>query len=103
MDFTVAIGADETHDVHLRFNQWFGQVRIDVDGKGVAGDWRPFTVHRTRRYEIPVGNSERHDVVIEKTRKGLFGGFRDQSCRVLVDGELVGTYVGTPSGRTSRL
>ena len=75
VDFRVAVGTEETHDVHLHFNQWFGQVRIDVDGEDTAGDWRVFTFHKTRRYEFPVGREERHDVVVEKSRKGILGGF----------------------------
>jgi hypothetical protein len=103
MDFTLAVGTQETHDVHMHFNQWFGQVRIDVDGEDAAGDWRVFTLHKTRRYEFPVGREERHDVVVEKSRKGILGGFRDQTCRVLVDGEQVATYVGSVSGTTSKV
>jgi hypothetical protein len=32
-----------------------------------------FTLRRTRRYEFPVGQEERHDVVIEKSRRGAWG------------------------------
>ena len=103
MDFTIPVGAAEKHDVHMHFNQWFGQVRITVDGERVAGDWRPFTFRTTRRYEVPVGHEERHDVVIEKRRKAAFGGFRSQTCQVRVDGEPVGTFFGSVSGRTSQL
>ncbi|HEY7916591.1 MAG TPA: hypothetical protein VIC86_06360 [Acidimicrobiales bacterium] len=103
MEFTIPVGTAEKHDVHLHFNQWFGQVRIAVDGEDAAGDWRLFTLRTTRRYEFPVGQEERHDVVIEKERKGILGGFRDQTCRVLVDGEPVGTYVGSMTGRTTQV
>lgn len=103
MDFTVPVGTTEKHNVHLHFNQWFGATRIDVDGRRSAGDWRMFTFRKTRRFEIPVGVEERHDVVIEKERKGVFGGFRDQTCRVTVDGEPVGTYVASVTGRTIRV
>jgi len=103
MDFTVAVGTAERHDVHLHFNQWPGRVRIGVDGVDAAGDWRMFTLHKMRRYELPVGQEERRDVVIEKSRKGVLGGFRSQTCRVLADGEPVGTYVGGVTGRTSQL
>jgi hypothetical protein len=103
MDFMVSVGKAEKHDVHLHFNQWFGQLRVTVDGEDAAGDWRLFTFRTTRRYEIPVGREERHDVVIEKKRKGLFGGLRSQTCEVTVDGEPAGVFVGSVSGRTSRV
>ena len=103
MDFTVPVGAAEKHDLHMHFNQWFGQVRISVDGEKAAGDWLMFTFRTTRRYEVPVGHDERHEVVIERKRKGVFGGFRSQTCQVRVDGRPVGTFVGSVIGRTSQI
>jgi hypothetical protein len=102
MEFTVEIGAEERHRLHTKFDQVFGQVKVEVDGKNVAQDWRSFSLHRTRRYEFVVGTKESHDVVIELTRKGVVGGFRSQTCQVFVDGESVGAYVGTVTGKTRK-
>jgi hypothetical protein len=101
MDCTVDVGTDEKHSVHTHFNQWFGIMRIGVDGENMAGDWRMFTIHRTRRYEFPVGKRERHEVTVEKTRRGVLGCLRDQTFAVLVDGERVGTFADGVSGTTS--
>jgi hypothetical protein len=100
VEFTIEIGDKEKHQLHTQFDQVFGQVRIEVDGRSVAQDWRSFSFHRTRRYEFSVGTGETHDVVIELTRKGVVGGFRSQTCQAFVDGESVGTYVGKVTGKT---
>ena len=76
---------------------------ISVNGEKAAGDWRMFTFRTTRRYEVPVGHDERHDLVIEKKRKGVFAGLRSQTCQVQVDGRPVGTFVGSVTGRTSQI
>jgi hypothetical protein len=102
VDFTIEVGTEERHQLHLSFDQVFGQVQVEVDGKDVAQDWRSFSLHRTRRYGFSVGKDETHDVIIELTRKALVGGFRSQTCRVLVDRQPVGTYVGRVTGRTSK-
>ena len=102
MEFTIEIGTEEKHQLHVHFDQVFGQVLVEVDGKNVAQDWRSFSLHKTRRYEFSVGTAEPQDVVIELTRKGVVGGFRSQTCQVFVDGESVGTYVGKVTGKTSK-
>ena len=103
MDFTTEVGTNEKHEVHLHFNQWFGQVNITVDGKDAASRWRMFTIHRTQRFEIPVGQDEHHDVVIEKTRAAVLGGFRSQTCRVIVDDQVAAEYRGSVTGKTTKL
>jgi hypothetical protein len=102
VEFTIEVGDREKHHLHFQFDQVFGQVRIEVDGKTVAQDWRSFSLHRTRRYEFSVGTGETHDVVIELTRKGMVGGFRSQTCQASVDGESVGTFVGKVTGKTTK-
>jgi hypothetical protein len=102
VEFTIEIGKEVKHQMHMQFDQVFGQVLIEVDGRNVAQDWRSFSLHRTRRYEFPVGTPETHEVVVELTRKGVVGGFRSQTCQVFVDGESVGTYVGRVTGKTSK-
>jgi hypothetical protein len=102
VEFSIEIGEEEKHQLHTHFDQVFGQVQVEVDGESVAQQWRFFSLHKTRRYEFSVGGDEAHDVVIELTRKGVVGGFRSQTCQVLVDGESVGTYVGSVTGRTTK-
>jgi hypothetical protein len=102
VEFTIEVGHEEKHQVHLSFDEAFGKIRIEVDGESVARHWRVFSLHRTRRYEFSVGQDETHDVVIELTRKSIVGGFRSQTCQVLVDGESVGTWVGRVTGRTTK-
>ena len=102
MEFIIEVGLEEKHELHLSVDQVLGQVRIEVDGNDVAQGWRPFSLHKTRRYELSVGAHQNHDVIIELSRKAVVGGFRSQTCRVLVDGELVATYFGRPPGRTSK-
>ena len=102
MEFTIEVGSQEKHEIHLSFDQTFGKVQVAVDGKNVALDWRSFTLHRTRRYDFSVGRDETHDIVIELTRKSVVGGFRSQTCQVFVDGASVGTYVGRATGKTTK-
>ena len=102
MELTIEVGNEEKHQLHLSFDQVLGHTKIEVDGKAVAHDWRSFSIHRNRRYEFSIGRDESHDVIVEVARKALVAGFRSQTCRVLVDEELVGTYVGRATGRTSK-
>ncbi len=103
MDFTTEIGTEEKHQLHVTFDQTLGKVEVQVDGRNVALDWRSFSLHRTRHYDLSVGREETHDVRIELTRKAEVGGFRDQTCRVLVDGAPVGSYVGKVTGKTTKV
>ncbi len=93
-DFTFDVGEDEKHRVAFHWGQLFGQVRITVDGVRVVEKNKPFALRspRTKKFEFSVGETELHDVVIEKTRKRVLGGARTQHCRALVDGTVVGEY-----------
>ncbi len=102
MEFAVEVGTEEKHEIRLSVDQPLGQVRIEVDGNNVAQGWRPFSLHKTRRYELSVGGHQSHDVIIELSRNAVVGGFRSQTCRVLIDGDLVATYVGRPTGKASK-
>ncbi len=102
MELAIEVGTEEKHQLRLSVDQMQGQVRIEVDGNNVAPGWRPFSLHKTRRYEVSVGGDQNHDIIIELSRRAVVGGFRSQTCRVLVDGDLVATYVGRPTGRASK-
>jgi hypothetical protein len=85
------------------FNHWFGPVHITVDGEGAASRWRMLTISPTQRFEFAVSTQEHHDVVIEETRKSVLGGFRSQTCPVIVDTHTVSEYRGSMSGKTTTL
>ncbi len=102
MEFAIEVGIEEKHQLRLSVDQLLSQVRIEVDGNSVAQGWRPFSLHKTRRYELSVGEHQNHDVIIELSRRAVVGGLRSQTCRVLVDGDLVATYVGRPIGKASK-
>jgi len=92
LDFEFEVGESERHRVHFSFDQFWGTVRISVDGRKVIRDLRLFSLSTTKRYRFTVGAQERHEVVIEKTRPLMVAGFRPQVARVFVDGGLVGEY-----------
>jgi hypothetical protein len=92
MQFDFEVGLAEKHTVEFRFNQSFGNIRISVDGKPVTRRIRPFAFSTLERFRLSVGDAERHEVVIEKRRPRLFGGFVPQSCLVYVDGTVIGEY-----------
>jgi hypothetical protein len=93
-DFAFDVGEEEKHRVAFHWGQLFGQIRITVDDVQVVQKVKPFALRspRTKKYEFSVGESEVHDIVIEKTRKRVFGGARQQHCRALVDGTVVGEF-----------
>lgn len=84
------VGHEEKHFVEFRWSQVLGLARIWVDGREVLRERHNFSLHRTRRYKVTVGDVEIHSVVIEKTRPLWFAGFRRQGCRAFVDGDRVG-------------
>jgi hypothetical protein len=92
LEFELEVGEVELHRVHFLFDQFWGPVRISVDGKRVVRDFRLFTLSTTKRYRFTVGEQEPHDVVIEQIRSLVAAGFRSQVARVFVDGRLAGEY-----------
>jgi len=92
LEFEFEVGESERHRVHFFFDQFWGTVRISVDGRRVIRDLRLFSLSTTKRYRFTVGEQERHEVVIEKTRPLMVAGFRPQVASVFVDGRQVGEY-----------
>lgn len=86
MDFSFEVGTVERHSVRFRFSQFFGNLRIDVDGSPALRTFRLFSLYLTESFHVEVGERERHHVSIEKTRKIWLAGLRRQTYRVLVDG-----------------
>ncbi|HEX4057742.1 MAG TPA: hypothetical protein VHX87_05440 [Galbitalea sp.] len=85
------VGNHEKHRVEMRFDQMWGSLSISVDGQPVKRDLRMFSVSLVKTYELTVGQDEKHDIRIDKTRALWFAGFRPQVVRAYVDGQLVAT------------
>jgi hypothetical protein len=94
MHFRVEVGLTEMHMIGFSFNPWFGKLAITVDEEPVVTDLLTLSFTRSKRYEFPVGERERHVVRIEKIRERLVPAVRRQTCRVSVDGGKIGEYVG---------
>ena len=94
LEFQFEVGQGERHEVGFRFNRTWGPLRIKVDDETVVKKFDMFRWTTTERYELTVGQSERHDVVIEKKRKRWMGGFSPHQCVAWVDDEEVGRYSG---------
>jgi hypothetical protein len=89
VEFTFDVGKHELHRVSFSFDRMGGRLVIAVDGRPVRDELRIMSLRLVKRYQFVVGAEERHDVVIDKHRKLLFAGFRPQTCRAYVDGQLV--------------
>lgn len=85
------VGVNEQHWVQVYFDKFWGGFKITVDGVEAFTETQVFDVKTVRRYVIPVGVAERHEVVIEKERPVFFAGFRPQQMRGFVNGVLVAT------------
>ena len=94
MQFSFIVGTNEQHQVDFSFDQMIGNVEIRVDGQPVVKDFRMLSLSLTKRYELTVGNQERHQIVIEKKRKLFLAGLRPQKYRVFIDGTLAQAYEG---------
>lgn len=92
--FSFNVGDLEKHKVDFHFNQWRGNLNIDIDGRRVVDDFRMFSLKLIKVYEFPVGANERHHVRIEKKRKLLLAGLRPQTYRAYIDDTLVKEFVG---------
>jgi len=89
IDLEVNVGDDEQHVVDFHWDQTWGKVRVCVDGVEVLKDRVLGGIKTTRRWELSVGESEVHDVLIEKRAPRFFGGLQRQEVKVFVDGDLV--------------
>jgi hypothetical protein len=94
MKFTVEIGDKEKSKIEFSRNCFTGAMLARVDGQRVARQsplslFTHFSFTKKRTYEFSVGKTETHKVVLEKERPWLIAGFRPQTYRVFVDGQLV--------------
>ena len=95
MQFSFTVGAGEQHRIEFSFDHFVGNLEIKVDGQPVVKDFRMLSLFLTKRYEFTVGVQEQHQIIIEKKRKLFLAGFRPQSYRIFIDGQLAQTYEGS--------
>lgn len=94
MKFTLEVGNNERSKLDVSRNWFTGAMHVLVNGDEVAQRrWLAPSTHfsfaRKRRYEFAIGKIEKHEVAIEQERPLIMAGFRPQTYRVYVDGELV--------------
>jgi hypothetical protein len=94
MKFSFEVGTEERHVVEFYFNSMRGDLSIKVDRQRVVSDFRMLSLSRIKQYAFNVGINEQHAVRIEKERKLLFAGLRQQKYRVFIDNQLIREYEG---------
>jgi hypothetical protein len=94
MEFGFDVGEQERHHIEFSFDQTWGPLRIKVDGVTVVHRFLLLGIRRTRRYEFPVGNREKHTVLVEMQRQAVLGAFRPWTFRTSVDGQHLRTEQG---------
>ena len=92
VSFGFDVGSREKHHVEFKWGQWKVEAWIFVDGEQVFYKRLIMGLRYTIRYQIEVGASEPHAVIIERHRRNTYSGFRKQTFRAFVDGELVGEF-----------
>ena len=91
VNLDVPVGVIERHMVNFFRNAFTGRLRISVDGVLVQNKIEWVVWRLEKRYDVLVGESERHLVTFVKTRKKVAPGFRKQPVTAYVDGVLAGT------------
>lgn len=76
------------------FDQMRGWLTIRVHGKLLLKRFITFSFRLRSEFEFEVGERERHDVRIEKTRRLMFAFANPQPIRAFVDGRLVAQVDG---------
>ena len=94
MQVSFMVGVNEKHQVDFSFDQTWGNLEIRVDGQPAVKDFRMLSLRLTKRYELTVGENEKHQVAIEKKRKLFLAGLRPMRYRIFIDGQLMQTYEG---------
>jgi hypothetical protein len=91
-NFTLVVGTTETHTVSVEWDQMWGKLRVFVDGILVLRKRVLFEWSRVHRHLFVVGDEEPHQVILERERERLASSLRQQTFRVLVDGEPAGSW-----------
>ncbi|OLT32649.1 hypothetical protein BJF79_35760 [Actinomadura sp. CNU-125] len=92
--FWFDVGQYERHRVEFFFDRMWARVKISVDGEVVLTKRMLLAWRKTERFQFTVGHEERHEVVIDKTRKTFAPGFRPSTYRVFADGVFLFTLEG---------
>jgi hypothetical protein len=95
VDFEFSVGQTETHQIRFSWDQWRGEAKLVVDGQEALRDLRErheFLSKRVKRFEISVGESEVHSVIVEQRIPKLYGGIRKHTFRVLIDDILLSEH-----------
>jgi hypothetical protein len=92
VQFSFDVGDMELHHVSFSWHQANGEATIIVDGMEVLNETHLFGLKHKSLYCISVGTAERHDVVIEKKTRAMYGGIRKQSFRAFVDGDVIAEH-----------
>lgn len=88
-EFQFQVGVNELHTVGFRFNQSVGNLRISVDDVPIMRRFAMFSISTRKKYSFEVGNTEKHQVTIERVRQRIFGGLLPQKYIVSVDDQLL--------------
>src|ERR1700753_4055586 len=88
VDFSFRVGNVEVHSIDFHWAQGPAEAVVNVDGVETLRERHPFGMKSLRRYELTVGRDEIHTVLIEKRKPFAWGGVRQQTFRVYVDGQL---------------
>lgn len=67
MQLEFVVGQHEKDQVVFRFDKFWGNLSVTVDGRPAVRDLRMFSVKLTKTYRIMVGDPEVHEVRIERT------------------------------------
>jgi hypothetical protein len=80
------------HQVRFHTSRANGKVTLNVDGKTVRQEKFRLWIPLHRRYEVLVGDSEQHEIVIEVEFARLARKFTNPTCTAYLDGSVVGVY-----------
>lgn len=92
MEFKFAVGESEKHTMQFRYSRLANTVRIDIDESMVKRDIFWLWIPAFRRYEFEVGVTDSSNVLIEMSIPRTAAKFINPSCRVTVNGKVVGEY-----------
>ncbi len=92
MQREVVVGSEEQHTVGVAYSRWSNALTVSVDGRSVQRDVERFWISKVRRVSVRVGQTEIHEVTVEKIRPTLWAKFKDPIFRISVDGSEI--YLG---------
>jgi hypothetical protein len=90
MDFQFDVGGSESHQVRFLTSTANSKVTLTVDGEIVKQEKFRVWIPPRRRYEAVIGDSEKHEIVIEVEFPRIWTKFKNPSCTASVDGEVIG-------------